>query len=680
MTDLQQSLQLMLGDAFRLQGELPGGGMSRVFLAIEASLNRKVVIKVLPPEFTSEVSAARFKQEMEFAARLQHPHILPVLAAGARDGLLYYIMPFAAGESLRHRMDREGKFDPPAALRLVGEIADALAFAHTQGIIHRDIKPENILLEDRHAVLADFGIARALVESRTGERLTATGIAVGTPGYMSPEQLAGDDIDARADVYALAVVAYEMLAGAPPFTGPTAQAVLAAHLTQTARSLHEVRADIPEALAAVIGRALSKDVAHRFPSARSFADALQEAGPALTSSRPALKKTPATPRFVRRAVVLLAAMIAVVMLVRLMLRRAESRTTLATATAASDSQDYDEVARLLGDASVDVSRSAFAALGPKVAGSIEVVTVPASTDLTLRRVTPIEEFEARASVSLGRTPPGAITLVAGEYLLRIAAVGHDTLGLIVKVDVGDTAIVDARLLPSDASSGLVLVRGSETGATVGVPVFLTGRHEVTNAEFQRFVDAGGYRDASLWPEAMVLDGRSMSRQAALARLLDVTGLPGPRGWSAGRFPDQQSNHPVSGVTWYEANAYARWAGGALPTAAEWWRAALGDGQAPFPWGADGSTIDSRANFGLAGTEAVGTNPLGVSPYGAEDMAGNVAEWLADESPRGQRPVAGGSWKDPSYMFDRSTSRLFEPGFASDIIGFRIVKQASPGLR
>ena len=645
--------------------------MSRVFLAIEASLNRQVVIKVLPPEMTSEVSAARFKQEMEFAARLQHPHILPVLAAGARDGLLYYIMPYVAGESLRGRMDREGRFDPPEALRLVSEIADALAFAHAQGIIHRDIKPENILLEDRHAVLADFGIARALVESRTGERITATGIAVGTPGYMSPEQLAGDDIDARADVYALAVVAYEMLAGAPPFTGPTAQAVLAAHLTQTPRPLHDVRAEIPEQLAIVIGRALSKDVADRFSSARVFAEALQEAGPALTSARPALKK-PAAPQFVRRGVVLLAAIVVVVMLARFMSRRAETRTMLATAAAAADSQDYDEVASLLGAA----LGGEFAVLTPKVAGSVEVTTVPANADLTLTRVTPIEEFERRATVSLGRTPPGAMTLVAGEYLLRIAAAGHDTLALIVKVDVGDTAIVDARLLPSDSLSGFVLVRGGETGA----PAFLIGRHEITNAEFQRFVDAGGYRDDSLWPETMVLGGRSMSKQDALARLLDVSGLPGPRGWSAGRFPDQQANHPVSGVTWYEANAYARWAGGALPTAAQWWHAALGRGTAPFPWGDDGSTIDSRANFGLAGTEAVGTNPLGVSPYGAEDMAGNVAEWLADESPRGQRPAAGGSWKDPSYLFDRTTSRLLEPGFASDIIGFRIVRQPPPGLR
>ncbi|HEX9564048.1 MAG TPA: serine/threonine-protein kinase [Gemmatimonadaceae bacterium] len=161
MTDLLSALQLALGDAFRVEAEIPGGGMSRVFLATEASLNRKVVIKVLPPEFTSEVSAARFKQEMEFAARLQHPNILPVLSAGVRDGLLYYIMPFASGESLRQVMDREGRLAIPDALRLVSEIADALAFAHGHGVIHRDIKPANILLEGKHAVpRVAHGVAR----------------------------------------------------------------------------------------------------------------------------------------------------------------------------------------------------------------------------------------------------------------------------------------------------------------------------------------------------------------------------------------------------------------------------------------------------------------------------------------------------------------------------------------
>src|SRR5216117_795576 len=242
MTDLQARLRAALGDAYQVERELGGGGMSRVFLATEASLHRAVVIKLLPPEFASEVSEARFKQEIALAAHLQHTNILPVLTAGARDDLLFYVMPFVTGESLRHRMTREGKLPVTDAVRVLHEIADALAYAHAEGVIHRDVKPENILLLGSHAVLTDFGVARALVEARSGGRLTDTGLALGTPGYMSPEQAAGErHVDARADVYALAVVGYEMLAGFPPFAGPTAQAVIAAHFTQTPKPLADLQ-------------------------------------------------------------------------------------------------------------------------------------------------------------------------------------------------------------------------------------------------------------------------------------------------------------------------------------------------------------------------------------------------------------------------------------------------------
>jgi eukaryotic-like serine/threonine-protein kinase len=224
MAELRDRLQAALGDAYRIERELGGGGMSRLFLAEESSLHRKVVVKILPPEFASDVSAARFRQEIELAAHLQHPNILPVLAAGTRDDLLYYVIPYVAGESLRHRLTQQGRLPIPEAIQILRETADALAHAHAEGIIHRDIKPENILLLGGHAVLTDFGVARALVEARSGERLTETGLAVGTPGYMSPEQVAGDrHVDARADVYALAVVGYEMLTGNAPFEGPTAQ-------------------------------------------------------------------------------------------------------------------------------------------------------------------------------------------------------------------------------------------------------------------------------------------------------------------------------------------------------------------------------------------------------------------------------------------------------------------------
>jgi len=274
VTDLQPRLQAALGDAYRIDRELGGGGMSRLFLATEASLHRQVVIKLLPPEFASEVSAARFKQEIELAAHLQHPNILPVLTAGAKDDLLFYVMPFVSGESLRHRLTREGKLPIADAVRILHEIADALAYAHAEGVIHRDVKPENILLLGSHAVLVDFGVARALAASRSGARLTDTGLALGTPGYMSPEQAAGEqNVDARADVYALAVVGYEILSGQPPFAGPTAQAVIAAHLTSTPLPLTDARPETPPEVANAIARALARDPKARLRTAAELRDA-----------------------------------------------------------------------------------------------------------------------------------------------------------------------------------------------------------------------------------------------------------------------------------------------------------------------------------------------------------------------------------------------------------------------
>jgi eukaryotic-like serine/threonine-protein kinase len=275
--ELQDRLQAALGDAYVIERELAPGGMSRLFLATEASLERKVVIKLLPPETASEVSAARFQREVLLAAHLQHPHILPVLTTGStRDGIFYYIMPYVAGESLRQRLERE-RIPVPEAVRILREIADALAMAHERGIVHRDIKPANILLLEGHAVVTDFGIARAVEAARetTNERLTATGVGIGTLGYMAPEQLAGErDLDTRADVYALAVVGYEMLAGKPPFSRPTAQALVAAHLTEPPPPLSTVAPDVPAEVGAVISKALSKSPDDRYPTAAEFRNAL----------------------------------------------------------------------------------------------------------------------------------------------------------------------------------------------------------------------------------------------------------------------------------------------------------------------------------------------------------------------------------------------------------------------
>src|SRR5256885_1612007 len=280
MTDLQARLRAALGDAYQVERELGGGGMSRVFLATEASLHRAVVIKLLPPEFASEVSEARFKQEIELAAHLQHPNILPVLSAGAKGDLLFYVMPFVSGESLRHRLTREGKLPVADAVRILHEMADALAYAHAEGVIHRDVKPENILLQGGHAVLTDFGVARALVESRSGGRLTDTGLALGTPGYMSPEQAAGErHVDARADVYALAVVGYEMLAGVSPLSGPAAPGGLPRALSGTPKPVTDARPEAPPAGADAIARALAEDPNARLRTAAEVRDAPRAALP-----------------------------------------------------------------------------------------------------------------------------------------------------------------------------------------------------------------------------------------------------------------------------------------------------------------------------------------------------------------------------------------------------------------
>ncbi|MEP7064580.1 MAG: serine/threonine-protein kinase [Gemmatimonadota bacterium] len=292
---LPARLQAALGDTYALERELGGGGMSRLFVALERSLNRQVVIKVLPPDLAGEVSAARFKKEIEVAAQLQHPNIVPLLAAGSGDGLLWFVMPFVRGESLRHRLEESGKLPVRDAVRILIEVADALAYAHRQGIVHRDIKPENILLEEGHAVLADFGVARAIVAARSanasdGGNLTGTGMSVGTPTYMSPEQAAGEsNVDARADIYALGLVGYEMLAGQHPFGGSgSVQSMIVAHLTQPAPPVTKLRGDTPPAVNAAIARALAKTPAERFGTAGEFRDALDAAPASAKRSRVSL--------------------------------------------------------------------------------------------------------------------------------------------------------------------------------------------------------------------------------------------------------------------------------------------------------------------------------------------------------------------------------------------------------
>ncbi len=268
MAELQERLQAALGDAYRIERELGGGGMSRVFVATETELGRKVVVKVLPPEMAAGVNADRFRREIQLAASLQHPHIVPLLRAGRSDDLVWYTMPLVEGESLRARLAREGELPVPVAVRVLRDVAAALAYAHDHGVVHRDIKPDNILLTHAFAVVTDFGVAKAVSEATGEVSLTSLGVALGTPAYMAPEQAAADpNVDYRADIYALGAIAYEMLSGRTPFTMSSPQAMLAAHVTQAPDPVTQHRDSVPPALGALVMRCLAKKPADRWQSA-----------------------------------------------------------------------------------------------------------------------------------------------------------------------------------------------------------------------------------------------------------------------------------------------------------------------------------------------------------------------------------------------------------------------------
>jgi serine/threonine-protein kinase len=276
VTDLLDRLKSALADRYRIQRELGAGGMATVYLAEDLKHHRKVAVKVLRPELAATLGPERFLREIEVAAQLTHPHILPLHDSGEANGFLYYVMPYIEGESLRSKIARDRELPVPDAVRILREVVDALASAHKHGIVHRDIKPDNVLLAENHAVVTDFGVAKAVTEATGREKLTTAGVALGTPAYMAPEQASADPhIDHRVDIYAVGALGYELLAGRPPFTGLTAQEILSAHVTQAPVAVTAHRESVPPALAQLIMKCLEKKPADRWQSAAELLGQLE---------------------------------------------------------------------------------------------------------------------------------------------------------------------------------------------------------------------------------------------------------------------------------------------------------------------------------------------------------------------------------------------------------------------
>jgi hypothetical protein len=515
---LPARLQTALGDAFLLERELGGGGMSRLFVATERSLNRQGVIKVLPPELASEVSAARFKKEIEVVAQLQHPHIVPILSAGSGDGLLWYVMPYVRGESLRHRLKESGKLPVRDAVRILIEVADALAYAHRKGIVHRDIKPENILLEEGHAVLADFGIARALVAARAatgteGSNLTGTGMSVGTPTYMSPEQAAGEShVDARADIYALGLVGYEMLSGQHPFGGSTSvQSMIVAHLTEPAPPVVKLRPDTPPAVNAAIARSLAKKPEERFSTAEQFRDALEAAPGSARGSR-------------ARLVAIGAAVVAVLVIAGIYVARRERAMPLdqnLIAVAPFDVVDND--LKLWHEGMVDVLSRNLDGAGP-------LHTV--SPTLVVRRWTGRADKESASA--LGKATGarlavfGSVIRSGGDSVRASASIIDAGSGRVLGEVERRDAMSRMDRLSDSLTIGLLRELG-KTRALSGAQMSSVGTTSLT--ALKAFLQGEQYFRKSAWDSALASYDRAIEEDSTFSIALARDGLT--HGWVGG---------------------------------------------------------------------------------------------------------------------------------------------------
>ncbi len=662
--------------------------MATVFLAQDIKHDRSVALKVLHPELAAALGVRRFLREVSIAAHLQHPHILTLIDSGevpvpGEPGLLYYVMPFVDGESLGARLSRERTLSPGETVRILQHVLDALSHAHRQGIVHRDIKPENIMLTGRHALVVDFGIAKAAIDAAdsgmsVGGTLTALGLAIGTPAYMSPEQVAGQtSLDGRADLYAVGVLAYEMLTGQPPFTGTTPQAVLTAHLTRTPAPLQSLRPDLVPAFAAAIMRCLEKDPSARWQSADELLSQLEAfATPAagVTALPPARGAASGRRRWL--TVTALLAATALGLGYWFGPRREQQQRSWAREEgiprilALAERGQWDSAYVLaLQVQAINPRDSLFHALLPGFARIVNLRTNPPGA--TVRR----KDYAAPDSawIELGTTPLGSMLLAlsgnGGLFYnanrLRIEAPGYRSLDL-----VGLPFGTDIKLDPDTAlPREMVRISGGELTVDFPmfahikphtVPDFLMDRYEVTNAEYKRFVDSGGYQRREFWEHPFVRDGRALSWEEAMAQMTDRTARTGPATWEAGDFPAGEDSFPVTGVSWYEAAAFARFAGKSLPTVFHWNHAATLRNSA---W------IVPSSNFSSQRTWRVGSAP-NISGFGIYDMAGNVREWCFNAS-RDERFILGGGWGDHSGQFNDSYTQ--PPFNRSDVNGIRLVK-------
>jgi predicted esterase len=664
---------------FEVLERIGAGGFGEVYRARDVRVDRMVALKVLPEDFLEgEERRARFEREAKLLASLNHSGIATLysfeeisgssssssLSSGPRHVL---VMELVEGRTL-HAALAKGPLPVSEALSIAIQIADALAEAHRVGILHRDIKSGNVMLTSRGQVkVLDFGLAKRLESgpaAGAGPELTREGTTLGTLSYMSPEQLLGKAVDARSDLFSLGVVLYEMLTGRLPFEGSTTVAVADAILHAEPRDFGE--RPVPEGLKRIVRRLLEKDPTGRFESADKVLEALRGQQAAMSPRRAgSLSRSSRT--------LLAVAAVAVVALGAWAWRRAErtrrAREAMPEIARLVNSGEFPQAARLLREARVALpGNAALEKLWTDATWECSIESDPPGADVSIRpyRADP-EVWE-----TLGQTPLLKARIPRDYHVWKISKPGYRAAFAIslrglkkrFRLEPDDTLPPEMVRVPGDEKVGLY-IPGLDQAPEVKLEDYLIDRHEVTNEEYRKFVDAGGYGNRDFWKQPFVKDGRTVPWEQGVAAFRDTTGRPGPATWEVGAFPKGLEKHPVAGVSWYEAAAYAAFAGKSLPTIYHWNLAAE-------PW--YGMLILPGSNFRSGGTRPVG-EPGTLSGYGTTDMAGNVKEWCLNESGGGKRYILGGGFGEPEYMFIDQEAQ--SPWDRKPNFGFRCVRLSTP---
>jgi dienelactone hydrolase/predicted Ser/Thr protein kinase len=664
---------------YKITRILGRGGMGVVYLADDTRLKRPVALKFLPPGLAlDEDIKRRFIIEARAAAALSHPNICTIHEVDDQAEKAYISMEYVEGDSLREKVAK-GPLPFEHVLDIALQVLAGLDEAHKKGIVHRDIKSANIMVTAKgQAKIMDFGLAKVAGSAL----ITKEGQTMGTVAYMSPEQARGEEVDARTDIWSLGVVLYEITSGKLPFGEDLQSAILHNIIHEEPKPLKAIVPKLPEEFERIVRRALKKQVADRYCSAAEMLADLQKFHATLQKEKAGVFNLRSFLRILRKPLVAVPIALVLIALGLVIYSIINGQANIRGARQIV----LPELQRLMDEAAplqpkegfrmLDLYERAAAYLPddpkvkeffPRCVREVPIKTTPPGVRVFVKEYF----FPERAWRYLGTTPIEKIRLPRIFFRWKMEKEGYETLEFAASgfsfdpIKQEDILGVERRLEPVGIFPGdMVRIPSGKTDVGI-LEDFFIDRYEVTNKKYKEFVERGGYHKKEYWKQPFVNNGKNLAWDEALALFVDTTGRPGPSTWRGGAYPEGHADYPVSGVSWYEAAAYAEFAGRKLPTIYHWGRAAL---QRVYP-----SWYLPFMNFGGAGPVAAGSRPS-LNYYGTYDMAGNVREWCWNEAPEG-RIIRGGAWDDATYMFENlSQASMFD---RSSRNGFRCALYIDP---